>query len=307
LIYCWIMNNILDWVKQNKPFVILLGLVMVYWVWQNQAGMVGYQSGPSMISLESADYGMALRSKSEGNLMRQQDNFLPPVEPDRISDSAVRLVTRDANFSAQVNDVAQTLRLLEQKAADMGGFLVNSNTSHPEGASNGNLTVRVPADRLDEYLNEIRNAAVKVVSENITAHDITDEYEDVNEKLATYETTKSRLQALYNQATRIEDLLKIQQELINVQSQIDYLKGRQQGMEKRAELSLVTVYLGTDEFALPYSPEQPWRPEVVFKQAVRSLILNVRAAGSALIWLAVYSPVIVPVMATAWYLNRRRK
>jgi hypothetical protein len=54
-----------------------------------------------------------------------------------------------------------------------------------------------------------------------------------------------------------------------------------------------------DEYALPYAPDTNWKPETVFKLAVRSLVLNLRGLASAAIWLTVYAALWLPLLLIA--------
>jgi len=85
-------------------------------------------------------------------------------------------------------------------------------------------------------------------------------------------------------------MLIVQRELLNVQSQIDALIGRKEALEQKTELSLVTVYLSTDELALPYAPTKVWQPKLVVKNATRSLISTGRSLANLFIWAGIYTP-----------------
>jgi hypothetical protein len=108
-----------------------------------------------------------------------------------------------------------------------------------------------------------------------------------------------------DQAKLVPDLLSVQRELINLQSQIDSLKGQQKYFEQSAKLSKITIYLSTDELALPYAPDNSWRPAVVFKEAVRSLIYNLRSLANLIIWLVVYSPIIIVGLLAFFFLRHK--
>jgi hypothetical protein len=144
-----------------------------------------------------------------------------------------------------------------------------------------------------------------VVDENVSGRDVTDQYVDLEARLTTLNKTKAKFEEILDRATQVQDLLNVQRELINLQSQIDSIKGQQQYLSQSAKLSKVTVYLSTDEFALPYSPGQPWRPNVVFKLAVRSLVSTLRGAGTAAIWIGVYSPIWAPILAVIWVIKKK--
>ena len=185
--------------------------------------------------------------------------------------------------------------------------MVNSSLSAPEDVPNANITVRIPASKLDTTLNFLRGLSIKVVWENVYGEDVTDQYEDINAKLATLNKTKARIEALFDQAVEVSDLLGIQQEIINIESQIDSQKGRQNYLEKNAQLARISINLSTDEFSLPYAPSETWRPEVIFKQAVRSLVGLLRNLATAVIWLTVYSVVIIPSVLVLRYLLRKKE
>ena len=98
-----------------------------------------------------------------------------------------------------------------------------------------------------------------------------------------------------DKASKIEDILSVQKELIRLQDQIDSIKGRQQYLEKTAANAKLTIYLSTDEWSLPYVPDDNFRPKLIFKQAVRSLVLTLRAGLAKAIWLGVYSVIWLPI------------
>lgn len=223
------------------------------------------------------------------------------------SDSQNRIVIKDTNLSLLVKDVTAVQKQIEETAVSLGGFLVDSYLSRPEFGASGRIVVRVPADKRTSALDSIKGLSLKVVSENIIGTDVTDEYQDVESRLAVLNNTKAKFQAILDQASRVTDLLEVQRELINLQSQIDALKGQQKYLEQSAKLAKISVELATDEIALPYTPDQSWRPSVIFKQAVRSLVANIRSLGTAVIWLVVYLPIIIPIIFLIWWLRRQYK
>jgi len=153
----------------------------------------------------------------------------------------------------------------------------------------------------------LRGLAVRVVTENTSGYDITDEYTDIEERLGTLEATKAKYEQILDSATEVDEILRVTEALIQVQDQIDYWTGRAEYLSETSETTLITVYLSTDEFELPYAPEQPWRPEVIFKTAVRSLISGARLLGTVTIWFAVYAAVLVPIFVIIRALSGREK
>src|SRR3989344_6040445 len=153
------------------------------------------------------------------------------------------MVVRNSNMSLKVTNVAYTIYQIVSYVENAGGYMVDSTLSNPEDATTGNITVRAPEESLDETLSYFRTLSVKVVSENLTGRDVTDQYQDIEERLRILEGNKRRFEEIMVSAGEISDILQIQKEVLVIQSQIDSLKGQQQLLSQTAKLSKVTVYL----------------------------------------------------------------
>ena len=223
------------------------------------------------------------------------------------SESPDRLIIQDTNLSLQVKDVSKTIGDILETTNSLGGFLINSSLSKPEGAASGDISVRIPQDKLPEALQSFKKLAVKVVSESVYGNDVTDQYVDLESRLEVLTKTKVKYEEILGQAQKVPDIMSVQEQLTYIQSQIDNLKGQQKYYEQSAKLSKVMVYLSTDELALPYAPTNEWRPTVIFKNAVRSLVGIFRALGSLVIYIVVFIPVIIPVVLIIRGLNKKRQ
>lgn len=290
----------IPWLRKNWLTVILV--LVIFLLGKDKFFTPNLYSSRSFGS--SVDIAMAPKASSFQNLSALS---VPSLRESIPSDSQNRLVIQNTNLSLVVKDVAQIISQIDTTAKSLGGYLVDSNLNKPESAANGSITVRVPQEKLTEALNSFKKLAVKVVSESVRGEDVTDEYVDLEARLAVLNKTKAKFEEIMNQASAVQDLLNVQRELINVQSQIDSLKGQQQYYTQSAKLSKITVYLSTDELALPYAPTNEWRPLVVFKQAVRSLIVNIQQLANTFIWLIVYSPILVPAILLFLFVRKRLK
>jgi hypothetical protein len=158
------------------------------------------------------------------------------------------------------------------------------------------ITIRIPTAKLDDALNYIRSLSIKVTSENLVGTDVTDEYVDIEASLATLGKTKEKFEEILEKVITVTDILTVQRELISLQQQIDALIGQKKSIENNAKLTKITVYLSTDELALPYAPDKAFRPNVIFKLAVRSLLNTFRAGAETGIWIGVYSVIWAPII-----------
>jgi hypothetical protein len=300
------MIKLINWLKANKLTAFLF-LVVAYLLFKNSFGPV-LPLTKSVSRMSTGSYETALESINLGPIsdVATSKSFGQVAPAPEVTD---RLVIKESTVSLLVKKVAEVQKMISQKAQEMGGYMVNTYLSHPEEAeaASGSITVRVPQVKLEQALDYFRSQAVKVVSENLSGRDVTDEYVDIEARLATLYKTKTKFEEILAKSEQVDDLLRVQRELVNLQEQIDALKGQQQYLEKSAQMSRVTVYLATDELALPYAPTEAWRPKVIFKKAARSLVGSFRKAGTVLIWLGVYAVIWVPALVIYKLIQRRRK
>jgi len=290
----------INWLKRHWSHLALI-VVIIFLLTRNSANYSSISSGGSgNYKSISSEIGIA-----DGISLPLADNSYsrqPAVAP---TESDNRLIIQDTSLSLQVTDVGNIIKKIEEITASNGGFLVNYRLSKPELAASGSIVVRVPETKRAETLTSFKNLAVKVVSESVIGNDVTDQYVDLQTRLEILTKTKTKFEEILAKAYQINDLLNVQRELISLQSQIDDLKGQQKYLEQTAKLSKITVYLSTDELALPYAPTNEWRPTVIFKTAIRSLLSSLRIIAGLIIWLVVYSPIIIPVLLIIRFIRRR--
>ena len=292
------MSKIVDWIKSNWLLSLLI-LVVGYFVARDYFGVSLYRDSASL------DMGYGVGGGGViAKTMIAPDRFVPESAPVAQTE---RLVVQDTDLSLLVKDVSGSIEIIENAAVSLGGYMVNKNMNQPEGAATGYITIRVPIEKREMALGEIRKAGVKVVSENVYGYDVTDQYVDMEERINQLEKTKAKIEAIMDQATRVADLIEIQNQLNYIQQQIDSYKGQQKYLEQTAKLTRITVNLSTDELALPYTPDEAWRPEAVFKNAVRMMIQVLRFFANAVIWAVVFIPILALVGVIYWLLNFLRQ
>lgn len=286
----------MEWVKKNKlaslVYVILILVIFKeFFVFKNPIQ-------PTPIVIPAFDSAKSVSSS------------IMPFREAAPTNQAERIVVEETSMSLVVLKVKEMADRVSELAKSAGGYMVSTNISQPEESPFATIVVRIPAEKVKSTIEEYRKLSIKVTSENVMGTDVTDQYVDLEARLKTLETTKSKFQEIMARATAVQDILTVQQNLINIQDQIDALKGRQKYLEQTAALSKITIYLSSDELALPYAPSEAFRPAVIFKLAVRALNGTLRGLAEKLIWFAVFGVIWIPlviiiVLFRRWYKSRK--
>ena len=258
------------WIKNNKA-TFLLGIVVIF----------------LLINKQKPSYRTAMIQKTAPAAYTQQEAAPTPEITDR-------KIVVTSSFSLLVKNVTDSIDKIRAKTVELGGYVIRADISRPEGSENATIEIRVPSKELVNTTKFLKEIAVRVVSENINEGDITDQYTDIEERLSRLEKTKAKFETILERAQTVDEILKVQQSIFDTQAQIDSYKGQLKYMDKTSQTSKLTIYLSTDEIGLPYTPDKPWKPEAIFKQAIRSLVGIFRTIGTVSIWGFVYLPILIP-------------
>jgi len=291
--------SIINWFKKNKLTAAILIFIVFYLLLKDKITIL-----KTFFIKEPAYF-----PKQEKMIIKETSNQVKDYFSSKSllsTKSQSRLIIKESYISLVVKNVVDAQKEIVKKTQEWKGFIVQSYFDNPQEAASATITIRLPVKKLDQALNDFKKLAVKVVSENISGTDVTEEYTDIEAQLNTLYKTKAKLEEIIEKATKIIDILEVQRELINLQQQIDMLLGQKKYLEKSAFFTKITIYLSTDELSLPYTPTESWQPKLVFKQAVRSLILNLRKVGTLLIWVFVYLPIIVPLLIVVYYFWKKK-
>ena len=187
-----------------------------------------------------------------------------------------RLVIQNADLSIVVADPQAKMTAISAMAKELGGFVVSSNMyqsylSNGKPVPEGSIMVRVPAEKLDSALNQIKVDAVEVRNENRSGQDVTQDYIDLNSQLHSMQAAADQLTKIMQSAEKTEDVLNVFSQLQSYNQQIEVVKGQIQYYEQASALSAISVTLIAEETIQPIEIGG-WKPQGVARDAIQSLI-----------------------------------
>ena len=214
-----------------------------------------------------------------------------------------RLVIKTGSLSLLVKNTQEAVDKAKETARRLGGFVLSARTyftDEKEQHLKGEVTIKVPQEKFDEAVKELKKLALKVKSEHIQGRDVTEEYTDLESRLRNLEATEAQLLKIMERSGKITEVLEVQRELTRVRGQIETTKGRMKYLRESAEMSAITCHIATEEAELPIV-EEKWRPLKIAKNALRQTISFWQNIGSGLIWLIVFGTPVA-LVAVAIYL-----
>ncbi|MCQ2529866.1 MAG: DUF4349 domain-containing protein [Lachnospiraceae bacterium] len=160
--------------------------------------------------------------------------------PEAIANNKIIYTAYISMETKEFEKVASDLELLVNS---MGGYFewaeVNSNSSDYRY---GSYTIRIPAERLKEFLDQAGSLCT-VKNSNKSAEDVSEYYYDTESRLETAKTKLKRLQELLAQAATMEDIIELEREISDTEQLIDSYTGTLKQYDSLVDYAKVNIDL----------------------------------------------------------------
>ena len=134
-------------------------------------------------------------------------------------------LVRKMTVEAETNDLDALLAELNARVASLEGYVEkrsvrNGSTTATLRYRHADLTIRIPVDQLDAFIEHIQGKT-NVVFLTESADDITLRYVATQSRVTALETEQQRLLELLAKAENMTDLLLIEERLTNVRTELE--------------------------------------------------------------------------------------
>lgn len=208
-----------------------------------------------------------------------------------------RALILTANVSLRAKDPWSVSDRVQAIATGLSGDVMSLAQSGSSDQRSATLVIRVPQARFNDALRQIRDIGdIEVVASNVDGKDVTDQFVDLEARLKAKQAEEQRYTALLARANTIEEILKIDNVLASVRTQIEQLTGQLNSIKARTTFSTITVQVSPLAPApLPSPDPKAYDPSKTIERAVSSLTSLMRVAVDAAIWALVFS--WIPLMS----------
>lgn len=220
---------------------------------------------------------------------------------------------RKVNIDAETEDLETLLGNLTSQINALGGYIENQELYNGSSYSSyrhrsANLTIRIPADKLDGFVQQVKDIS-NVVTYNESQDDVTLTYVSTESRIKALETEQERLLELLAQAENMTDLLEIEARLTDVRYELENVTSQLRVLANKVDYA--TVYLYIDQVKVYTEVEE----QTVWQRIGSGFKQNLQDIGEGLedffVWLVTYSPQLVllaaAVVLIVWLCRRNAK
>ena len=219
-----------------------------------------------------------------------------------------RTIIRSGYVALQVESVGAAFEAAQALASTHGGYVADSSFSGDLGDEDdeerftyASLTLRIPSDRYDRVVADLRSLALRVLSISTNTQDVTGEVTDLESDLRNLRAVESQYLALLGRATEVGDVVLVHDRLTQTRGQIERIEGSLALLESLADLSTLHVELqsrppddDSDGGSLLDAARDGWEASLATLNVVARAALAIVAFSW---WLA---PIVVVVLAVLY-------
>jgi hypothetical protein len=213
--------------------------------------------------------------------------------PKVIKNGQVELRVERDTFGESVDEVMLLARRF--------GGSVQSTAIDDSGDGRGTVIVRVPSDRFEDTLTELRDIG-RIESQFVDTQDVTDEFVDLEARIRNARTAEQVLLNLMGEATTIADTIRVQNQLERVQENIERMRGRLRVLEDQTSFSTLAVDV-IEEGATKEDPEEAGTLIKAWRDAVDGFM---GVVSGVIVASGVVLPVAVMALIVALLVRRMR-
>lgn len=241
----------------------------------------------SMASFDKSPKASLSGRGGEGETSSPAPGELPATERKQIV---------SVNMSIEVDEVKKRVKETEKIAKEFNGYIFQSNLSQRKGFENAQITIMVPADNLESAVAALEKLG-NVETQSQNTDDVTRQFIDLSARLNNYKKEELALAELLSRPGKIDEILKVENELSRVRSEIERIQGELNFLEKQTSYS--KIFLNLKAKAAPAGFKN-WPIQHTVKKAATAFLYT----GRALISLAIYFIAFLPFLVLAYLAYR---
>ena len=154
----------------------------------------------------------------------------------------VSMSIRLASDTELQNAVGQLTSITNQ----FGGFIVNNDMSFDRNYAGGSLTIQIPKDDVDRYLEAIRGTGYRITSINDSSRDVTSQYVDTEARIKVQQQKIENYQKYLESAENVTDTLEISDRLNEAIADMESYKSTMKALNEQIDYTEIRISISCD-------------------------------------------------------------
>ncbi|HWX54438.1 MAG TPA: DUF4349 domain-containing protein [Verrucomicrobiae bacterium] len=232
-----------------------------------------------------------------------REESFAPQDASSVVHADVPKIIHKAQLDLLVGNCAETQKKIEALAASESGFVESSTLEE----NSGRISLRVPGARFEAVRGKLRELAIRVRQDSVTAADVSKQYVDREARLRNLRAEEQQFLEVMKKAHSVTDILEVTKSLAEIRGEIESADAEFRHLKDEIDMAEIDINL-----AAQVSSGVHWAPGSTVKSAWNDLLQSLANFVDFLIWLVVNLPVfalwtvtIFFLLVVCWYVVRK--
>ena len=147
----------------------------------------------------------------------------PPIEKNA---TKTKKIIKDGRIAIEVQELEKTKSSIDSLISEHEGYYANEKLNNSNWETAYILKIRIPSVHFEQLIAGIEKGSGEIKFKEINARDVTDQFIDLETRLANKKNYLKKYNDLLKQAKTVKDILEIQENVRGIEEEIESTTGR---------------------------------------------------------------------------------
>ncbi len=160
--------------------------------------------------------------------------------PQESSEKRSKIIKR-GNLQFEVDGLDEAKSRVDQLVHQYSAYYENEHYNSYGNRNSYSLVIRIPHVVFDSLIYTLESDLGRLVSKNISAQDVTEEYLDLEIRLENKLAYLEQYQQILRKATSIKEILEVQEKIRRIEEEIESKKARMKYLDDKVKYSTISL------------------------------------------------------------------
>jgi Domain of unknown function (DUF4349) len=150
-------------------------------------------------------------------------------------------IIKTANLRVETKDFKKYNNFVHNAVRQFGGYVAQEEQTLSDEKSETSITIKVPVAQFEPLMNALPTDDGKVMEKKISTDDVTGEIVDTKSRLEAKKQLRLKYLEFLKQSKNMEEVLKVQNEVDDIQQQIESVAGRVSFLSHQTAFSTISL------------------------------------------------------------------
>jgi hypothetical protein len=150
-------------------------------------------------------------------------------------------IIKTATLKIEAKDFKSFADNVHKAAKQYGGYIASEEQNQSGEKIESIISIKVPVDQFESLLNQLPQNDSKLIERKISTEDVTGEVVDTKSRLQAKEQMRLKYLEFLKQSKNMEDVLKVQNEINDIQEEMESASGRINYLSHQSAYSTINL------------------------------------------------------------------